>query len=273
MIIDFHTHIFHEKIAEKAVLRLADISGYTPHTKATADDLLDHMHTSGVDLSVVLPVVTDPKQFDTILSFSLSVNERFFNKVSEKDTPRLLSLGGIHPMDTDMNAHITLLKNYGFKGIKLHPNYQGVKFSDIQYKRLLYKASELDLFVTVHTGFDPYTPDEEFCTTDMICEVVHEVAPKNLILAHMGNNFYPDAVEKTLCGLDVFFDTAFSLTTMDSEQFVRIVNKHGAHKILFATDSPWTNQKECIDIINATSLTKEQKEQLFYKNAKKLLRL
>lgn len=70
MIIDFHTHIFPDTLAVKTIPMLAQRSHTQPHTDGTAAGLLGHMEESGVDVSVVLPVVTAPRQFDSINRFA-----------------------------------------------------------------------------------------------------------------------------------------------------------------------------------------------------------
>ena len=74
MIIDFHTHIFPEKVAEKAIPKLADVIHITPSTNGTADSLLESMARAGVHTSVILPTVTNVKQFDSIIRFAQSIN-------------------------------------------------------------------------------------------------------------------------------------------------------------------------------------------------------
>ena len=104
--------------------------------------------------------------------------------------------------------------------------------------RVIYAASELGLIITTHTGVDPYTTDETFCSPDMILRVLKEVAPPKLVLAHMGNNEHYDESEQKLCGQNVYLDTSYSIMHMPEEQFVRMVHRHGADKVLFATDAP-----------------------------------
>ncbi len=264
MIIDFHTHIFPEKIAAKAVQKLSSCIHLEPAFNGCAQGLIESMNNAGIDKSVILPVVTAPAQFDSILRFAAYINET---------TPELISLAGIHPESADWKEQLNLIAREGFKGVKVHPNYQGVLFNDVRFKRILYRASELGLFLLTHAGYDPYTPDEEFCTPDMILEVVNEVKPEKLVLAHMGSNMYYDEAEEKLCGLDVYFDTAYSIYHMKEEQFVRMVRKHGADKVLFASDCPWSNQKTDVEILKNCALTEAEKEKIFYKNAQSLLGL
>lgn len=268
MVIDFHTHIFPDKVAEKAIPHLASIINLMPSMDGTLDGLRASMERSGVDVSVVLPVVTVPRQFDSILRFASAVNEKW----AEASHTRIISFAGIHPDHPDYKEQLKLIASEGFKGIKIHPNYQGIHFDDIRFKRLIYTASELGLAVLTHAGFDPVTPDEEFCSPDMILDVLRDTAPPRLILAHMGSNEnYEEALEK-LCGQKVYLDTAYSVLHMEDALLTRMIHSHGADKILFATDAPWADQKACVEKIqNLSGLFEEEKKQILFENAQYLL--
>lgn len=268
MIIDFHTHIFPDKIAARAIPNLSSIIHLAPSMNGTIDGLKESMEDSRVDISVILPIVTNPHQFDSILRFAVHINET----CAEGPGPRLISFASVHPMADDFKDQLRLIKHEGFKGIKLHPNYQGRHFDDIRYMRIVDTASELELSVLTHAGFDPYTPNEEFCTPDMILHMMEEVAPPRLILAHMGNNEHYLESEQKLCGRPVYFDTSYSIMHMPQEQFVRMVHLHGANRILFGTDAPWTYQKDCAERLRTcTGLSEEEKQLIFSENAKLLL--
>lgn len=263
MVIDFHTHVFPEKMVAGAVKTLEEKSGVPAKTNGCIDGLLASMDKAGVTRSIVLPVVTAPKQFSGINKFAASINEKY--------SDRLTSFGGIHPDSEDYKGQLKFLRDEGFVGIKLHPDYQGVMFNDIRYKRIVDYASELDMIIQVHAGVDIGLPDPVHCTPKMALEVISETGAKKLVLAHLGGWKLWDEVEELLAGREVYFDTAFIEDYIDRQQFERIVKKHGSDRVLFATDSPWSGQKETIDRINACDLDDEAKEKIFYKNAGKLL--
>lgn len=260
MIIDFHTHMFPDKIAGATIEYLADICQIAPHTDGTYSGLKTETEKSGVDLSVALPIVTNPRQFESINRFACNYQ-----------TGNVLSFGSIHPDNEDYKEKLHKLKELGLKGIKLHPDYQEAYFNDIRYKRIISYASELGLIVVVHAGKDPKSPEDVHCTPQMSAEVLREVQPEKLVLAHMGGNLQWTEVEEYLVGKQVYFDTGVVLDQMPEEQFVRMVRNHGTEKILFATDSPWAGQKEYITLLNQMPLTAEEKEKIFSKNARKLL--
>ena len=71
MIIDFHTHMFPDKIAASTISYLAGIIEEShPYTDGTYESLKHVTEESGVDISIVLPIVTKPKQFDSINRFA-----------------------------------------------------------------------------------------------------------------------------------------------------------------------------------------------------------
>lgn len=268
MIIDFHTHIFPDKVAEKAVPKLAAVINHNPSMNGTASGLLDSMEKSGVDISVILPVVTNPHQIDSVIRFAAEINETY----AENTSRRLLSFAGLHPVCDNYKDVLKLIKREGFQGIKLHPNYQGVYFDDIRYMRIIYAASELGLSVLTHAGDDPYTPDEAFCSPDMILHVLEDTAPPRLILAHMGSNGNYKEAEEKLCGKNVYLDTSYSIMHMEEEQFIRMIHLHGADKVLFGTDAPWTYQKDCVEKLKSlTGLSEKEKQQILWENAAYLL--
>lgn len=266
MVIDFHTHLFPDKIAEKTIQSLADRSGLSPFANGMAESLLEEMEEGHVDLSVVLPVVTRPEQFTTITRFACEINERY-----GKGDYRLLSFGGIHPDSSNYKEELRELKQLGFKGIKLHPDYQGAYFNDMRYKHIVEEASKLDLIISVHAGVDVGFPDPVHCTPKMAQEVIKEVKPTKLVLAHLGGWKLWDEVEELLVHEPVWFDTAVAFGVCSDEQLKRIIVQHGADRILFATDSPWSGQKESIEHLGRLGLSKGEQEQILFGNAVRLL--
>lgn len=277
MIIDIHTHTYPEKIAGKAVELLVGRSGAKAHTDGTLGGLKLSTANAGIDISVVLPVVTSPKQTEHINDVAAAVSAQFNGR-------GIFSFGGIHPENDNYKEILNFVSREGLKGIKLHPDYQNVFFDDIKCKRIISYAIELGLAVVVHAGTDIGLPKVVHCTPDMVCNVLDDVKPDKLILAHMGGWNMWDEVYEKLCGRDVFFDTAFSVgdidwvegrtgdwRLLDPGKFVRLVKRHGAEHVLFGTDSPWADQEYSVRMIQNIGLTNDEKNMILGENAKKLL--
>lgn len=268
MIIDFHTHIFPDKIAERTIEKLENLANIKAFTDGTEKSLLESMEKAGVDVSVILPVLTRPEQFNTVNEFAARLNEKYAAKKK-----RLLSFGGIHPKTLDYKRELRIIKDLGLKGIKLHPDYQAMAFDDISYMRILDYASELGLISVVHAGVDVGYPDDVHCTPKMVLKVLESVAPDKMVLAHYGGFKRWDEVEELLAGKNVYFDNSFIYGYIEDEKFLAILKKHGADKVVFGTDSPWSGQKESIEKLNSLPISKEDKEKILGGNAKALLQL
>ncbi len=270
MIIDFHTHIFPDKIAQSAIKSLEEKSS-TEHacTDGTKSGLLGNMKKAGVDIAVALPVLTKATQFESIAKFAISVNEEF-----DRVGKGVLSFGGMHPECENVFEKLSFLKANGIKGIKLHPDYQETFIDDAKYIEIIKCAKELDLIVVTHSGFDFAYPDKPIrCTPDRVLNVLNQVKYEKLVLAHYGGMQLWGEVYDKLAGKDVYFDISCANGRIDRDLFIKILNKHGADKILFASDCPWNDMEVTKNFLLSFGLDMETLDKILYKNAQKLLDL
>ena len=286
MLIDFHTHAFPDELAGKVIPMIADKAAIRYYTEATNTSLLKSMEIAGIDMSVVLPVVTKPSQHITINETAKYINEKYF--------PRLLSFGGIHPDNENYREILKGLIRGGIKGIKLHPLYQGVAIDDIRNLRIIENACELGMIVVIHAGRDLSFPGD-LVSPERISRMLDEIHPDKMVLAHMGSYAQWDEVYDILCGRGAYLDTSFALNpvrpmtdseeglkrlkenpilvpSLTQEKFIKMVKKNGVDRILFASDSPWCDQKETYELVNLC-LEEKDKNAIFFENALKLLDL
>ena len=77
-----------------------------------------------------------------------------------------------------------------------------------------------------------------------------------------------------LAGVDnIYFDTAFVGGRIPEDLYAKIIKKHGADKILFGSDLPWSSPSAEKKIIEKLPLSSEDIDKIFYKNAVDLLKL
>ena len=265
MIIDFHTHIFPDKIAARSIENLEKASGIKAATDGTLQGLLDSMEKNNVDISVIMPVVTKPSQFESVNTFAAEINQKYKGK--------LISFGGIHPESDNYMAELDRIKELGLPGIKLHPDYQGVMIDDIRYLDIIRYADKLGLIILVHAGIDIGLPMPVHCPPDKMKKVIEDIKPKKLVLAHMGGWKQWEEVYELLAGEDIYLDTSFTFDYIEESLFLKILEKHGSNKILFATDSPWSNSKKTAERINSLPISEHQKKDILSDNAINLLKL
>ena len=276
MIIDIHTHTFPEKIADVAVKKLSN-SGHIPYfSNGTVAGLKESMQKAGIDYSVVLPVATNPLKLDSMNTVSIEQNGK----------DNLIYFGAMHPDAPDWKEQLERLAKNKIKGIKIHPVYQGVDIDDIRYLKILNRAAELGLIVLMHAGDDIGFPGAVKCSPEMTANALRQVGDIKIILAHMGGWKNWQEVAENLANTSAMLDTAFALgkiTPLDNtfnddflnllneSDFIKLVNAFGSDRILFGTDSPWTDQKQSLDLIKNLSLLEEEKNKILGENAIKLL--
>ncbi len=281
MVIDFHTHTFPAKISKSTLEKLALASHTKYFTDGSEEGLLASMKEAGVSYSVSLPVMTSPAQVEKI-------NRSVMERREELQSQGIIAFGGMHPDYGDFRGELRALKEHGIPGIKIHPAYQGTDLDDIRMERIIGCASELGMIVLAHAGIDIGITDHNYASVRHVLNVLRDVRPERLVLAHMGNWGCWDDVERDLAGAPVWLDTAFSIgpVTADESQdekpflsqnlterdFVRIARKHGTGRILFATDSPWESQDDYVSRVRALPLDEAEKKRIFSENAENLLR-
>ena len=264
MIIDFHTHAFPDRIAERAIAGLITSaeSRYAPVTDGTVDGLLKNMDRCGIDVSVVVPVLTKPTQFDNNCKW-----------IKEIESDRIVPFGGVHPQSDDYKRDIKHLASLGIKGIKFHAEFQDFVLDEPRMLRIYDCAFENGLIVLHHSGYDPSYEAPYRANPKNIASAIRQLGGGVFVAAHLGGHAYWDDVEEYLVGTDVYLDTSMGMNYYPEEQFLRIVKNHGAEKILFATDTPWSDGKEEIESLRALPLTEKEKSLILGENAKRLLGL
>ncbi|MGM9602707.1 MAG: amidohydrolase family protein [Faecousia sp.] len=280
MIIDFHTHTFPDAIAPKALKKLQGASHTRAFSDATVGGLQADMAARGIDYSVVLPVATNAAKVPHMNDSSAALNTG----------GSLIHFGAMHPDFDGWYAELGRMKELGLKGIKIHPVYQDVDIDDIRYLRILERCAELDLIVVAHSGDDIGFPGVVRCDPARSRNALRQVPGVKLVLAHMGGWKNWEQVAENLADTGCYLDTAFSLGQIDAmeasfyseeerclmsdEEFTALIKAFGADRVLFGTDSPWTNsQTEIRRILGLPGLNEAEKTAILGGNAGKLLNI
>lgn len=275
MWIDFHTHVFPDAIAVRALERLtANARAFQetygpvqPHTDATVQGLTASSRAAGLDISVVMPIATSPKPSPTLNDFAAQVDRM----------PGLRSFGSVHPRQPRVEEELDRVQALGLRGIKLHPEYQDCFADDPDVVAVVRAAVQRGLTVLFHAGRDIGKMPPVHCTPRHIARLREAVPEGRLIFAHMGGYRLWDEVEQVLPGLDVLIDTSFCLPNHREawSQFARIVRAVGVDHVLFGSDSPWGDQKAAVQAarewLTAYEFTAEEQTAILGGNAAKIL--
>ena len=267
MLIDFHTHIFPDSIAERAIRSLKqgmiNRHGFAlpAYLDGTLDCLVSTMAAEDVDISVIMPIATRPGQAAGINRFALSAR-------SEK----ILAFGPVHPIQEDWEKTLEDVKAAGFPGIKLHPEFQRCYMDSPESVRVLKKAAELGLIVLIHAGEDVGVFPPVHSTPQRIRRALDAAPDVTLVAAHMGGyNMWEDAA-RFLGDAPVFFDTAYVNTSLEKDVFRDLVSRFGSWRVLFGSDSPWALARtHTLSYISDCGLDQTAMDDITHKNAQRLL--
>lgn len=261
-IIDFHTHAFPDKIAGHAIKELEKEGTFTAVLNGTLGDLLKSMDKAGICASVIAMIATKPEQFAPILKWSEDIR-----------SDRIIPFPSIHPDDPEALEHIQLIARKGFKGIKLHPYYQGFVFNEPKMFPIYEQIQKSGLIFLAHTGFDCAFDRVRICDPVKIYDIMEKFPGLKLVCSHLGAWEDWEEAEKYLIGKPVYMELSFSNGYLDPLKIKSLVLNHPKQYLLFGTDSPWADQLLETEALRKLELGSDLEELIFYSNARNLLNI
>lgn len=261
-IINFHTHVYPDKIAPKAVSALYEKYQFKVEHDGTAGSLLKECEECGISRCVALPVATSPAQVCHVNDFILDL--------SVKTNGKIIPFLSLHPhMDLqDADKEIERCKALGAKGVKLHPDMQNFSADD---KRVfeLYELIEGRLPLLIHCG--DYRMD--YSHPSRVANILDAFPKLEIIAAHFGGWMLWDYAKEYLLNRHCMLDTSSALAWLGPQRAKELIREYGAERFLFGTDYPLTTAKKELEKIEALNLTDNEYELIFAQNAKRFLKL
>lgn len=243
MILDFHTHIYPDHLAQRVVDNMIRMN-VSCYCDGTAASLKNSMRRAGITHSVLCNIATKPGQTKKLLDFASATIEQ------EKDaahSPCLIPFASVHPFEDGWKDWLQKSKDMGFLGIKLHPDYQDFYIDDPRMEQFYLEIARLGLILVLHAGHDASLPDITHATAERIYNMLPILEQGTTVLAHMGGYCMQEQVYELICDRNVYLDTSYNLCLIDMELAKAIFRKHSPDKILFGTDSPWADQKLAVE--------------------------
>jgi len=214
----------------------------------------------GVCKAIFHNIATKPNQEETINNFALSVNN-----------PRLIPFAALHHQSDDLPEKIKVIKEQGFIGIKLHPDYAGFMVDDKDLYPLYDLCAQFGIVIMFHAGVDFISPNLVHATPQNCLKVHHDFPNLMMILAHLGGYSMWDDVLELIAGKNVYMDTSMCAGAIEPTLMKQILSKHDPERILFGSDCPWQTSKESFEFLQTIGLSDNQLDKIAYQNAQKLL--
>ncbi|MCE5300061.1 MAG: amidohydrolase family protein [Spirochaetia bacterium] len=264
-IIDFHTHFLTPDRTKEAYDYLLKSGLALPGADGELKGLKIAMKKNGIGYAINLPAALSGEQ-------AIEANTRV---ISHNHTDNeVYSLGTMHmELAGDAEKEARRLKQNGVKGVKLNPNSQGFWPDDDRMAPVYDACASEGLFVLFHAGAgaEPgFDPAKINAGPSRFKRVIKEYKKMKIVLAHMGGLMMWREAMDCVIGKDVFIDTAYT-TVMDDALFCEVLKAHGVPKVLFGSDFPWQDPGEIAAKVDRCVKDEEDRERIFFKNAKVLL--
>ena len=257
MVIDFHAHIYPEKIAAKVLANVWEFYKIPMQLDGTAGTLLENGRQGGIDRFVVFSPAAVPEQVRSINDFIAAVcgeHSEFFG------------FGTLHHQMENPAEEIERLIGLGLKGIKLHPDMQRFNIDDKPMMDI-YAALEGRLPVIFHTGDYRYS----FSHPSRLARVLDNFRGLTAVAAHFGGWSLFDIAMDQLQGYSCYFDISSSLPFLGKRRALELIRSYGAERILFGSDYPMWNPAACLKEFLELNLSDSEREKILSQNALRIL--
>lgn len=261
MIIDAHTHVWPDKIAEKA-LAANPVPGLEARGDGTVAGLDTSMEHTGVDLSCCLAIANEARHVDRVNEF-----------VSALASSNRYPFGSVH-VDLSVEENLASLQRHGLKAVKLHPLFQRFSLEDPRLWDILDAfGEEIAVIAHVGEGGDAYT--NSLSSPAMIGRIANQFPRLRLVACHFGGYKLFDDAEEMLAGADLVLETSWppSLALLDPGTVRRFIRKHGAERVVFGSDWPMTEPAEEIRAIEALGLRDDETKEVLGGTLSRVLRI
>ena len=257
-IINAHSHVYPTKIALKATQAIGDFYNTGMFGMGTIEDLIADGEKAGITDYLICSCATTVKQVH-------SINEFLITQLEGREN--INALITLHQDMTEEEAYeeVSWGLEHGFKGIKLHPDFQKFSVND-ETVFGIYRAAAGRLPILFHAGDYRY----KFSNPARLAEVAKKFPKLDMICAHFGGysewndlNVY-DGLE------NVYFDTSSSLFCLEPKKAVEWIRHFGSDKFCFGTDYPMWNGVEEKQRFDRLRLTDEEREKILALNAERI---
>lgn len=259
MIIDFHTHVFPDAIAQKASDSIARFYDIPTLFDGRLSTLLEIGAAAHVDHYVVHSVATSPAQTPSINTFIAGVC---------RDNPNVSGFATIHQDQEDMAGEIERALQMGLKGVKIHSDMQRAAMDDPRLFKL-YEIIEGRVPLLAHTGDCRY----DYSNPGRLLHVLDAFPRLTLIGAHFGGwSVWREAAE-ALKGRNVYVDCSSSFYALTPAESLALIRSFGAERVLFGSDYPMWDPGVELDYLKKLGLSASETELILHENAERLLGL
>jgi len=272
MIIDFHVHTAYYRSMTQTYLDLlrgswGDKLDWMIQTYSSPEAFLQLMDDAGIDYAVILaetaPITTGIADNQYVAEFC-------------SKNPRLIPFASINPYTSPMPANELekLVRDQGFRGLKLYPTYQHYFPNDAKIYPLYAKAQELGIPVSFHTGSSVFAGSRlKYGDPIYIDDVAVDFPELILLQCHSGRPFW---YEKAFALARLHENVYMEISGLPPQRLLKYFPEieRIAHKVVYGSDWPGIPTiKENIRAIQNFAISEDSKRKILGENARRLLKI
>lgn len=235
--IDAHSHI--------------GVFGGWSNVAISIEELIAQMDEYNIE-KTVLSTYPNDEVIDAVIKYPEKIIGAVWVNPNEKDTIKIVE---------------SAIVNYNFRGIKLHPLMHGYLPNDECVFPICELARKYDVPLMIHTGHPPYSLP---WSVGQLAEVYSDI---KIVMIHMGhgNGMYIQAAIDMAKKYDnLYLETSgMPMHTKIKEAYDTV----GSDRIMWGLDAPFHHPTVEMQKAIVSGLTDGELEDVFYNNAKKLLKL
>lgn len=259
-LIDIHTHVYPDAIAQKATDSIQDFYGIGgAGMNGTVSMLRERGGQAGVTQFVILPVAVHPARTRHINDFILHQTEIYDD---------FIGFGTVHAAMDNLVEEAQYILDSGLHGIKMHPDTQRFAIDD---PRLfpVYETISGRIPVILHMGDHRY----DYSQPARLRRVLDLFPKLDAIAAHFGGYGMYEEAYRQLRDKNCIFDVSSSLMFMEEGVAEQYINLYGAERMALGTDYPLWDPVQEVKRFLELKLTDDQFEQIGWKTAARFLSL
>ncbi len=219
----------------------------------------------------------------TFAPFSFYVpNPNEWLKGEIKNDPRFIGFGTVDFTKGNLKEQVYQIRDYGFKGIKMHPALQKFNIMCDKAQQVYAAAEELGLLVCFHTGVHRYRIKDY--DVKLFDEVAQFFPNLRFSMEHVGGYAYFYEAVGVLCnspnvyaGFTSIFDwEKHKYWYLNDKQIHDVVHLIGAERCIFGLDYPYSDveeTKKAIDFVMNMQISEADKKMILGGTLKSLLQL
>ena len=261
MLIDFHVHVFPDKLAAGAVASLAARAHFEPFTDGTLADTQRRMRAEGVDRYVLLNIAVTPKSERHVNDFAIAL----------RSDPCAIPFGSVHIDSPNALAEVRRLNEAGIRGVKFHNEYQDFYVDDERAFPVYEACAKQDMIMLFHGGADRGFKPPVKTPPFRMRRVATAFPQARIVVAHLGGQDMAEDAIQELTDTCVWIDTGFASRSVPPETAYRVIRAFGTRRTLFGTDCPWDTPAATLRYIEGLGFSKEELQDICYRNALCLL--